>query len=130
MYLRAVVLNPILWLSMTFQGADRTLSEIADALQKGDAARLSSFFANQVEIYLGASPRIYSSTQARYVMEEFFQNNPPRSFTLLHKGRSEELLYAIGSYVSQNGRWDVSFFTRFQRGRYVIEQLRFEAVGG
>lgn len=130
MLIRVAVLHPLIWLPLTFQGADRTLSEIADALQRGDAARLSSFFSSQVEIYLGTSPRIYSSTQARYVMQEFFQNNPPRSFTLLHKGRSEELLYAIGSYVSQQGRWDVSFFTRFQRGRYVIEQLRFEAVGG
>lgn len=127
MHLLRTVL-PLFWMPLLFQGADRTLTEIADALQKGNATRLSSFFADQVELYLGSAPRIYSGMQARYVMQEFFQNNPPRSFSLLHKGRSEDLLYAIGSYVSQHGRWDVSFFTRFQKGRYVIEQLRFESV--
>lgn len=113
---------------LLLQGADYTLTQISEALQKGDAARLSSFFAPQVEIYLGTESRIYSSTQGRYVMKDFFQNNPPRSFMLLHKGRSDDLLYAIGSYVSQGGRWDVSFFTRFQKGKYVIEQIRFEPV--
>ncbi len=128
MQLLSMIVLPLvggLWL---FQGADRTLTQIAEALQRGDATHLSSFFADQIELYIGSSPRIYSSVQARYVMQEFFQNNPPRSFSLLHKGRSEDLLYAIGSYVSQHGRWDVSFFTRFQKGRYVIEQLRFESV--
>ncbi|MEN3041471.1 MAG: DUF4783 domain-containing protein [Bacteroidia bacterium] len=110
------------------QGADQTLNQIANALQQGDISRLSAFFAPQIEVYIEDSPKIYSDTQARYVIQEFFQKNPPRSFTLLHKGRSEDLLYGIGSYVSVQGRWDVSFFTRFQKGRYLIEQLRFESV--
>ncbi|MDW8417733.1 MAG: DUF4783 domain-containing protein [Bacteroidia bacterium] len=112
----------------SFQGAEQTLNQIADALHRGDVAKLSSLFAPQVEVYIGVSPKIYSDTQARYVIQEFFQKNPPRSFTLLHKGRSEDMLYGIGSYVSMQGRWDVSFFTRFQKGRYLIQQLRFESV--
>ncbi|MCS7296948.1 MAG: DUF4783 domain-containing protein [Bacteroidia bacterium] len=113
---------------LLFQRAEQVLAEVAQALQKGDAARLASFFAPQVEIYLGSVPRLYSSLQGRFVLQEFFQSHSPRSFTLLHKGRSEDLIYAIGSYVSQQGRWDVSFFMRFQGDRYLIEQLRFEPV--
>ncbi|MCX8112132.1 MAG: DUF4783 domain-containing protein [Bacteroidia bacterium] len=124
------IITGFLKLSLALQSVESTLNQVAEALQKGNAALLSDFFATQVEIYLSPSPRIYSKVQAKYVMQEFFQKNPPISFTLLHKGRSEDLIYAIGSYVSQQGRWDVSFFARFHQGRYVIEQLRFESIGG
>lgn len=110
------------------QGADQTLLRIEEALRAGSVPQLATFLAPQVEIYIRDRSRIYSSTQARFVLQEFFQENPPRTFTLLHKGRSEDMVYAIGSYVSERGRWDVSFFTRFENGRYLIEQLRFEAV--
>ncbi|MCX7605855.1 MAG: DUF4783 domain-containing protein [Bacteroidia bacterium] len=110
------------------QGTDQTLLRIEEALREGDAVRLSAFIAPQVEIHLRSTSRVYSNLQARYVLQEFFQNNPPRTFTLLHKGRSEDMIYAIGSYVSSQGRWDVSLFTRFQNGKYLIEQLRFEVV--
>lgn len=116
-----------LWaLEASAQSADQTLQRIEEALREGDADRLAPFFAPQVDIFLQGSARVYSSTQARYVLQEFFQNHPPRTFTLLHKGRSEDVVYAIGSYVSTNGRWDVSLFTRFQKGKYLIEQLRLE----
>lgn len=112
----------------TFQTAEQTFNLISEALQKGDAAKLSLFFDDQLEVYTGETPRIYSNVQAKYVMQEFFQKNPPRSFMLLHRGRSDNILYGIGSYVSYQGRWDVSFFLRFEKTRYVIEQLRFELV--
>ncbi|MCX7764621.1 MAG: DUF4783 domain-containing protein [Bacteroidia bacterium] len=112
----------------TLQTAEQTFNLISEALQKGDAAKLSLFFDDQLEVYTGGTPRIYSNVQAKYVMQEFFQKNPPRSFMLLHRGRSDNILYGIGSYVSYQGRWDVSFFLRFDKTRYVIEQLRFELV--
>lgn len=117
-----------LGLPLLLQGVDQTFSQIEDALRRGEASRLSSYMAPQVEIFLRNTARVYSNTQARYILQEFFQENPPRTFTLLHKGRSDEMVYAIGSYVSVNGRWDVSLFTRFQGGRYLIQQIRFEPV--
>jgi len=115
--------------SLSFrQSADQALHQIEAALRQGDARALAAYFAPQVEIFLNEGPRIYSSTQGQYVMKEFFEKNPPTTFTLFHKGRSEDMLYAIGSYVSPEGKWDVSFFTRFQGGRYWIYQLRFEPV--
>lgn len=113
---------------LPWQSADQTLHKIEAALRQGDARALAAYFAPQVEIFINEGPRIYSSTQGQYVMKEFFEKNPPTTFTLFHKGRSEDMLYAIGSYVSVEGKWDVSFFTRFQGGRYLIHQLRFELV--
>ncbi|MCS6790519.1 MAG: DUF4783 domain-containing protein [Bacteroidia bacterium] len=118
------------WVGMLMaQGAEQTLQLMESALRRGDAVQVARLLAPQVEIFLSGSPRIYSSMQARYVLQEFFRQNPPRTFTLLHKGRSENILYAIGSYISTEGRWDVSFFTRFHQGRYLVEQIRFEPVG-
>ncbi|MEN2993141.1 MAG: DUF4783 domain-containing protein [Bacteroidia bacterium] len=120
----------VLWLgcSLFLQGAERTLAAVEEGLRRGDAAQVARYFAPQVEIYIQGTARLYSDVQAHFVLREFFQRHPPRTFTLLHKGRSDQMLYGIGSYISLYGRWDVSFFTRLRNGRYQIEQLRFEAV--
>ncbi len=111
-----------------WQSAERDLLQIEQAIRRGEAAQLAIYFQDPVEIVIERKARMHARAQAQYVLRDFFQQNPPKSFTFLHKGRSENVSYAIGAYITANSRWDVSVFGRMERGRYQIEQLRFEPV--
>lgn len=109
-----------------WQGAERDLLQIEQAIRRGEPAQIAAYCQDPVEIVIERKARMHARAQAQYVLRDFFQQNPPKSFSFLHKGRSENVFYAIGAYVTASGRWDVSVFGRMTRGRYQIEQLRFE----
>ncbi len=111
-----------------FQTAEQSLLQIEQSIRKGDVTNLTPYLQDPVEIAIGSKARMYSRLQAQYVLADFFKQNPAKGFTFMHRGRSENVLYAIGSYISSDRRWDVSVFGRVERGRYQVEQLRFEAV--
>ncbi len=110
------------------QTAEQTLSQIEQGLRKGEVALLVPYLHDPLEIAISGKAKMYSRTQAEYVLRDFFKVHPPKGFTFMHRGRSENVLYAIGVYHAQSEQWDVSVFGRVEQGRYRVEQLRFEAV--
>ncbi len=112
----------------SLQTAEQSLSQIEQGLRKGEVALLLPYLHDPVEISISGKAKMYSRTQAEYVLKDFFKAHPPKGFTFMHRGRSENVLYAIGAYHGQGEQWDVSVFGRLERGRYQVEQLRFEAV--
>ena len=119
-----ILLAGILWAQTT----EQSLSQIEQGLRKGEVALLLPYLHDPVEIAISGRAKMYSRTQAEYVLKDFFKSHPPKGFTFMHRGRSENVLYAIGTYHAQGGQWDVSIFGRVERGRYQIEQLRLEAL--
>lgn len=114
--------------SLWVQTADQSLAQIEQGLRKGEMELILPYLHDPVEIAIGGKAKMYSRTQASYVLKDFFKMHPPRGFTFMHRGRSENVVYAIGAYHGQGEQWDVSVFGRMERGRYQVEQLRFEAV--
>jgi hypothetical protein len=108
------------------QQADEIFARIERAIVSGDAATLSSFFGSQVEVTIKDREDIYSKDQATFVVREFFQNYPVRSFKILHKGSSSNTYYAVGEYYSTRGKFDTNVFIKRSGNTYVIEQIRFE----
>ncbi len=113
---------------LSAQTTEQNLSQIERGLRKGEVALILPYLHDPVEIAIGGKAKMYSRIQAEYVLKDFFKSHPPKGFTFMHRGRSENVLYAIGTYHAQGEQWDVSIFGRVERGRYQVEQLRFEAV--
>ena len=103
--------------------------EVANAIRSGDSRQVASFFGNSVDLTILSREDVYSKAQAELIIKDFFSKNPPKSFSLLHKGSSKEnTVYAIGNLVSTNSKvFRVSFFLKNSSGRYTIQELRFEA---
>ncbi|MBX3102601.1 MAG: DUF4783 domain-containing protein [Bacteroidetes bacterium] len=108
------------------QQADEVFARIERAILAGDAGTLASFFGSQVEVTITDREDIYSKDQATFVVKEFFQNYPVRSFKILHKGSSSNTYYAVGEYYSTRGKFDTNVFIKRSGNTYVIEQIRFE----
>ncbi len=63
-------------------GPPAVAQRVAAAFAEGDARRLLTPSADRVEISLFGNRTFYSSSQAVYVLREFFRSHPPGHFAL------------------------------------------------
>lgn len=103
-------------------------SDISDAVRSGDARSVSRFFGSTVDMTILRQEEVYSKAQAEQVLRDFFSKNPPRQFSLIHKGVSKEgAKYAIGTLVTTQGvQYRTYFFVKQMSGGEMIQELRFE----
>src|SRR6185369_4223542 len=88
----AVMLTGVLGRAQA-QNSDEVIASVEKAILGANANALAQYFDNQVEITIGDKDNIYSKDQATFVVKEFFQNYPVRSFKILHKGSSSDTYY-------------------------------------
>jgi hypothetical protein len=103
--------------------------DIANAIRSGDAKQLAGFFDNTIDLSIIDQENVYSKAQAEFVIKDFFSKNPPKAFTIIHKGSSPEgTQYAIGNLITTNGKnLRISFYVKNSGGRSSIQELRIEA---
>jgi len=103
--------------------------EIANSIRSGDARQVATFFGNTIDLTLSDKENVYSKAQAELVLKDFFSKNPPKSFTIIHKGSSPEgTQYAIGKLVTANGKsFRVSFYVKGSNGKSILQELRIES---
>jgi Domain of unknown function (DUF4783) len=102
--------------------------DITNAIRSGDAKSVAIYFNNSVDLTINSNEEVYSKTHAEQVLKEFFQKNPPKSFSLIHKGISKEgSKYAIGNMVSAKGiQFRIYFFIKQIGNEELIQEIRFE----
>ena len=100
--------------------------EIIQSIQSGNARVLSDYFNQNVELVVLESDNVYSKAQAQQIVNNFFSNNTPESFSVIHQGGREGAKYVIGNLTTQNGRFRVYFLLKQSEGKNYIHQLRIE----
>ena len=77
---------------------------IGKYIQQGDAESLSAWFAENLEMtILGKSNDCCSKSQAKEIMQAFFDANHPHKFEIIHKSGENIMRHAIGRlYCTQN----------------------------
>ncbi|AKD02755.1 DUF4783 domain-containing protein [Pontibacter korlensis] len=103
------------------------MNSVKQAMKAGSAKDLSRSFGNMVEITLdGSEATSYSSTQAEFVMKNFFSKNAPVDFSVNHNGTSDKgQLYAIGTYTSKGGSYTVLIRMKSSGDKYLIHSMNF-----
>ena len=103
-------------------------NDIAAAIRAGDAAKLSAYFAPTVELSLPSKNGNYSKAQASIILGDFFEKNPPASFTLNNIGNvSEFKKYYLGSYISASKSYKVYYLVaKTNDGNMQLLVLKFE----
>src|SRR5215212_3634802 len=124
---RCLVIGFVLLVSSSFTEFGGC-EEIGSAIRTGDSKQLASYFGNTIDLTIMNREDSYSKTQAELIVRDFFSKNPPKSFSMIHKGTSKEgTLYGIGSLTSTKGTiFRTSFFARQSGEKYLIQELRFE----
>jgi hypothetical protein len=118
-----------LLLSVGFVSAQQEVSsEITNALSKGDATTLSSYFNDNVELVIGNVNDVFSKQQATGIITDFFRKNKVSSFQVLHKGTKDASAFSIGTLKAGNNSYRVYVLVRKSASRQLIQQLRIEST--
>ena len=99
---------------------------IAKYIQKGDADRLSAWFADNLEIEIFGSKSECSRTQATQIIKSFFSQHTPKSFSIIPKSGNPPMKYAIGNLNTGSETLRVVLLVRTNPGTPQILRIRIE----
>lgn len=127
LFISIITLVSISISSVSAQSAKAINSEVIAATKTGDAHLLSNSFKAQVELVLPGKTGVYSKAQSEMILKDFFEHNPPSSFTIIHSGKKENASFSIGNYQSNDKHYRMTFLTKDDASKTLIHQLRIEA---
>ena len=99
---------------------------IGKYIEAGDAEKLSAWFADNLELDITGSVNSCTRSQAKLIMKNFFNNNTPKKFTIIHKSGRPPMSYAVGSLSAGAEKFRVIIYVRTSDGKNSIQQLRIE----
>lgn len=108
------------------QGNNSFPQEITNATQEGNAIELADYFNNKIELILPSKSGVFSKEQAQFMMKDFFDNNTPTSFQIIHQGVRDNSSFAIGKYSSVKGQYRLQFLTKNIDNKTLIIQIRID----
>jgi len=103
--------------------------EIVLSIQNGNVETMANFFNENVELVVESHDDVFSKSQAKQIVTEFFKANKPKQFNIIHQGGKEGARYAIGSLVTGSGTFRVYFLLKNKDNTSYIHQLRIEKQG-
>lgn len=105
---------------------DKVPEGISLAFKAGNAAELSKFFNEEIELVLMDKEDLYSSKQAEQIMKQFFAEHRPMSFKIIFEGGKETSRYAIGNLTTETNTYRIYFLIKKENDEPLIHQLRIE----
>lgn len=105
---------------------DDDFEQISKIIEAGNAKELVKNFSASVELNINGEEATYSRSQAEAVLKDFFTKNPPKSFSINHKGASKGgLPYAIGAYEHSAGKYRVWIRLRKATTKHLVYEMSF-----
>jgi len=96
------------------------------ALKSGDASALAKQLNQQVDVTINGTQASYSKAQAEIVLRDFFRDNPPSDFAIMHTGSSKGgLQFAIGKYTSNKIHYSVLMRVKETGNLKLIHEISF-----
>ncbi len=127
--LRKVLLLFLVLFVTTPVVSSQTISkDIISAFERGDAKKLSRHLHKNLEINLAEKKQMISKNQATRLLEDFFENNPPVSFTVTYEGTKQGSKYEIGELKTENAVFRVNMYFIEQDEKNLIYNLTIEKV--
>ncbi|HQW93968.1 MAG TPA: DUF4783 domain-containing protein [Ferruginibacter sp.] len=103
-----------------------SIDEVIAAMKTGNAAEVSRFFDNTVEINMPDKSNSYSKSQAQLVLKDFFSSNGVKSFTVIHKGENSGSQFCIGTLVTKTASYRTTIFMKQKGDKQVLQGITFE----
>ena len=108
------------------QSSTDVFTSIGKYIEAGDSEKLSAWFADNLELDITGSVNSCTRSQAKLIMRNFFNNNTPKKFSIIHKSGRPPMSYAVGSLSAGADKFRVIIYVRTDEGKNSIQQLRIE----
>lgn len=103
-----------------------SINDVVAAMKKGDAAGLSRYFDDVVQITMDDKSHAYSRGQAEMILKNFFASRTVKGFTVEHQGSSGETEFCTGLLLTEQQPFRISIFMKMRGERNVIQELWVE----
>jgi len=100
--------------------------EIIQSLKTGNEKTLSEYFNQNIELVVLDEDNVCSKAQAQQIVGNFFINNTPEGFSIIHQGGKEGAQFVIGNLITSKGSFRIYFLLKKNDGKEYINQLRIE----
>lgn len=101
-------------------------SPIGKYFQAGDYEKLSAWFADNLELDILGAINNCTRNQAKLIMKNFFTNNTPKKFEIVHKSGKAPMKYAIGNLSAGGSEFRVILFVKISDSTSYIQQIKIE----
>ncbi len=118
-----------IYVMITFLLSSFTYSSVQDvvnALKSGNAALVSKYFDNTIDITLSDKSNSYSKSQAELVLKDFFITNGVKNFNVIHTGDNAGSQYCIGTLQTKKGTFRTTIYMKQKGDKQVLQELKFE----
>lgn len=114
----------LVWPSLVFAQSD-VISQLNETIKAGSAKELAKFLNQNVDITLEGKLQSYSKAQAEFVLRDFFKNNPPSEYSVIHQGASKGgQLFAIGQYKSAASVYQIFMKIKTVGSQQLVDDIR------
>ena len=103
-----------------------SVKDVVNALKSGNAALVSKYFDNTIDITLSDKSNSYSRSQAELVLKDFFNNNEVKNFNVIHTGNNAGSQFCIGTLQTKNGTFRTTIYMKQKGDKQVLQELKFE----
>ena len=129
---RAILVALLAFLSIGLRAQDKgydVFAPIGKYMAMGDAAKLSAWFSDNLEVTIFSSSNEASRSQARQIMKSFFRSYTPRSFEITHTAGRSNMKYALGTLNAGGEVFLVTVFVVFKEGDgHQVQQIKIERL--
>lgn len=109
------------------KASDSDIEQVGKFLATGNSTDLAAHFNESLSVAILNEEANYQKAQAQVVVQEFFADYSPQSFTLIHSGESSEgSKFGTGTLSTLNGSFRVYYLIRSSDSGFLIHDLRFE----
>jgi hypothetical protein len=104
------------------------LAPVTKALSEGDAATLSNYLDNTVDLTLLDKQTVVDRAAATTILRDFFAKNKPKTFNTEHQGSSKGAgsHYTIGSLNATSGNFKVYLYYKSAGEKPLVQEIRIE----
>jgi len=105
------------------------VNRVDTAFTAGDAQQLLTPAADRVEVSLFGTRTFYSSAQAFYVLDDFFERHPPTGFELGDATRAGRSCFIRGQFAHSRGERTLQVYVRLVRREagWHLQEVRIDA---
>lgn len=104
------------------------IDEVISAMKSGNAAGVTKYFDNYVDITMPDKSSNYSRSQGEVIIKDFFTNNGVRNFEVKHKGNNDNGEYCIGTLQTKSGSYRATVYMRLKGNKQVIQDIRIQQL--
>lgn len=125
--MKLLYLSLLFLLTFILQNTGDPIEKTAELLRNGNITELSKYFAATVDLTIKGEENSYSDAQAKLVLTNFFDKNPPQAVKILHRiTSSAKYHYGVVILNTTNGTYRVAFSLKNNNGKFELTEMRIE----